>query len=349
MKIIHCSDIHLDSPLNSNLSYEKAKVRRREILLSFLSLVDYAVENEVRAVIISGDLFDSNIISSETEKTLFEKISSAENIDFLYLKGNHDLDVKFKTELPKNFKIFQDEFSTFLYDNVCIGGVPIQAENYNNVDFDNQNYNILVMHGNTDNAADEYYVNLKELKNKNIDYLALGHIHKFSQGKIDKRGVFVQSGCLDGRGFDECGQKGFVLIDTDKKSFDFIPFSSRLIEEITVDISSATSTLQIISLIEKATENITAENIVRVVLCGKIKQDVIKDVLLIKSRFDKKLFSFSLKDNSNYIYNYEDFKNDISLKGEFIRNALKSEMSETERDKVISTVLCALNSEDLPL
>ena len=83
MKIIHCSDIHLDSPLNSNFSYEKAKVRKREILLSFLSLVDFAVENDFRALIIAGDLFDSNIISSETEKTFFEKISSAENIDFL--------------------------------------------------------------------------------------------------------------------------------------------------------------------------------------------------------------------------------------------------------------------------
>lgn len=349
MKIIHCSDIHLDSPLNSNLSYEKAKVRKREILLSFLSLVDFAVENDVRAVIIAGDLFDSNIISSETEKTLFEKISSAENIDFLYLKGNHDLDVKFKTELPKNFKMFQNEFNTFCYDNVCIGSIFPTDEDYSNIDFDNKTYNILAMHGTPDNPSDEYYVNLKELKNKNIDFLALGHIHKFSLGKIDKRGVYVQSGCLDGRGFDECGQKGFVLIDTDKNSFDFIPFSSRIIEEITVDISSALSTLQIISLIENATETVAAENILRVVLCGKINKDVIKDVLLIKSHFDKKFFSFSLKDNSNYVYDYEDYKNDISLKGEFIRNALKSEMSENERDKVISTVLCALNSEELPL
>ena len=142
MKIIHCADIHLDSPLNSILSYEKAKVRKREILLSFLSLVDFAVENDVRAVIIAGDLFDSNIISSETEKTLFEKISSDENIDFLYLKGNHDFDVKFKTELPKNFKMFQNEFNSFCYDNVCIGGVFPTDEDYSNIDFDNKTLSV---------------------------------------------------------------------------------------------------------------------------------------------------------------------------------------------------------------
>lgn len=349
MKIIHCADIHLDSPLNSILSYEKAKVRKREILLSFLSLVDYAAENDVRAVIIAGDLFDGSEITFETEKTLFEKISLFPSIDFLYLKGNHDFDISFKSELPENFKIFQDEFCSFSYDNVCIGGASLGIKDYNKINFDKKSYNILAMHGNTENSSDEYYVNLNELKNKSIDYLALGHIHKFSQGKIGKRGMFVQSGCLDGRGFDECGQKGFVLIDTDKNSFDFVPFSSRIIEEISVDISSASSTLQIISLIEKAVEDIADENIVRVTLCGKIEKDVIKDIMLIKTKFDSKFFSFSLKDNSNYIYDYDEYKNDISLKGEFIRNALKSDMSENERDRVISTVLCALNSEELPL
>ena len=51
------------------------------------------------------------------------------------------------------------------------------------------------------------------LKEKNIDYLALGHIHEYSQGQIDLRGKYAYSGCLEGRGFDELGEKGFILID----------------------------------------------------------------------------------------------------------------------------------------
>ena len=53
-------------------------------------------------------------------------------------------------------------------------------------------------------------------KDLNIDYLALGHIHSYKCHKLDKRGVYCYSGCLEGRGFDECGDKGFVLLETEE-------------------------------------------------------------------------------------------------------------------------------------
>ena len=51
------------------------------------------------------------------------------------------------------------------------------------------------------------------LKNKNIDYLALGHIHGYKEAPLDGRGKYCYPGCLEGRGFDECGKKGFVLLN----------------------------------------------------------------------------------------------------------------------------------------
>ena len=53
-------------------------------------------------------------------------------------------------------------------------------------------------------------IEVYELKNKNIDYLALGHVHKYKMEKLDNRGIYCYSGCLEGRGFDECGDKGCV-------------------------------------------------------------------------------------------------------------------------------------------
>ena len=72
------------------------------------------------------------------------------------------------------------------------------------------------MHGqesDTDAKDKAEIINLKQLKNKNIDYLALGHIHTYKQSKLDNRGTYCYSGCLEGRGFDECGEKGFVLLN----------------------------------------------------------------------------------------------------------------------------------------
>ena len=50
MKIIHCSDLHLDSKLEANLDKEKAKQRRDEILYSFQNMVNFANNNDVRII-----------------------------------------------------------------------------------------------------------------------------------------------------------------------------------------------------------------------------------------------------------------------------------------------------------
>ena len=64
MKIIHTGDIHLDSKLSANLPKDKAKERGREILSTFVSMVEYAKQNDVDAILIAGDLFDTRNTSA---------------------------------------------------------------------------------------------------------------------------------------------------------------------------------------------------------------------------------------------------------------------------------------------
>ena len=66
MKIIHCADVHLDSRMLRHLSKEQAKERRNEILNTFGQMVTYAAKNDVEAIIIAGDLFDTSMISVTT-------------------------------------------------------------------------------------------------------------------------------------------------------------------------------------------------------------------------------------------------------------------------------------------
>ena len=87
MRIIHCSDLHLDSKMESNLSREQARERKRELLLTFEKMVGYAEEHEVRAIIIAGDLFDTTHISKAAAKLVEEQIAGHPDIDFLYLRG----------------------------------------------------------------------------------------------------------------------------------------------------------------------------------------------------------------------------------------------------------------------
>lgn len=349
MKIIHTGDIHLESPLDSALLTDKAVIRKNELLKTFENLVTFAIDNFVEVVIIAGDFFDCENVSRKTRQFVFDKINFAKNIDFLYLRGNHDEKVIFKTDVPKNLKILNQNFEKYEYNNVSIGLINPLSNNYNDAIFNENNYNIAVMHGSVSNEFGNYLVNLSALKNKNIDYLALGHIHKGGNGKLDDRGYYNYCGILDGRGFGEYGEKGFYLIDTGKCTVDFVKMSSRICCEVFVDITDALSNAQIKEKIEEKTRDIDERSIVRVNLTGNYNEKLIKDISFLEQCFNERFFFISIKDNSTIDIDYNSYKNDVSLKGEFIRLSLQSNLPENIKNKVITAGINALENEEINL
>ena len=100
MKIIHCADLHLDSRMTANLTKEQARERKREIIRTFTRMVEYAEKTGVRLIMISGDLFDTRNVSALARNTVRDMICTHPQIDFLYLRGNHDSD-NFLSELEE--------------------------------------------------------------------------------------------------------------------------------------------------------------------------------------------------------------------------------------------------------
>ena len=72
------------------------------------------------------------------------------------------------------------------------------------------------MHGQISAKNKPDAVNLELLKNKNIDYLALGYYHSFiGTGTGQARRLLLQAtAAWKARSYDEIGEKGFVLLDT---------------------------------------------------------------------------------------------------------------------------------------
>ena len=95
MKLIHCADLHLDSDMTSNLTKEKAKERRTELLVTFQRMITYAKENDVHHILISGDLYDKKNISSTARNVFLTAVTDNKDIIFYYLKGNHDAESLF--------------------------------------------------------------------------------------------------------------------------------------------------------------------------------------------------------------------------------------------------------------
>ena len=133
MKIIHCADLHLDSKMESNLDKEQASLRRIELVETYERMVEFAKKNDVRAILIAGDLFDKTHIRKDIKKRVVEQIIGAPEIDFYYLKGNHDRCDFMEEgidEIPSNFHMFNSEgWTSYDCEDVVITGMEINSSN----------------------------------------------------------------------------------------------------------------------------------------------------------------------------------------------------------------------------
>ena len=359
MKIIHCADLHLDSKMETNFSREKAKKRRYEILETFESMIEYAIKNKVEIVLISGDMFDTPQNQQKTIKNrVIDSIRSAKNIDFLYLQGNHDDDGFFKTmeNKPDNLKLFGKDWTSYRYKDLVVWGIEIDYEKYtdiySNLSLNENDFNLLTLHGQISKYASDRnagIINLAKLENKYIDYLALGHIHSYIKEKLDYRGVYCYPGCLEGRGFDEIGEKGFVLLDIEDGNLksEFISISKRIFYEIRVDISNYTEGKDINDMVQEKLKNIPEEDIVKLIFEGEIPEDTDIDIDYIQQKLRNKYYFSKVLDQTEIKIDYFKYEKDLSLKGEFIRKVKSLNISDKEKGKIIKMGINAIVGKEV--
>lgn len=358
MKLIHCADLHLDSKMESIMPTDLAKIRKVEILDTFRRMIDYAYINNINIIMISGDMFDSSKIQNKTKEYIIELISEHPDIDFMYLCGNHDENNFIKTLeiVPSNIKTFNDSWTSYRYGNLVITGCELNNINnqviYSSLSLNSDDINIVMLHGQEsmyDSKMDADIINLKALENKNIDYLALGHIHSYKTKRLDTRGKYAYSGCLEGRGFDECGDKGFVevVVENNKVSTSFIKFAKRTLHEVDVDISGKETLRTIEKAITDVIDPIDPDDLVKVNLVGTYTTNTKKDMIRFNQLLENKFFFGRIKDKTTIKIDIDDYKNDISLLGEFIRTTLNSDENKDIQGEIITLGLRALRGEDL--
>jgi len=351
MKLIHCADLHLDSPLEANLSKEMARERARELRDTFLRLVRYAEAEGVSAILIAGDLFDSSSVRVSTYRFFLETVAAYPSISFFYLAGNHDKGVKETAEeLPANLYCFSDEWRTYDLGEVTVTGS--ETPNEETLELDESRCNILLLHGQDRQGAgkrEKDVIRMGLLRGKGIDYLALGHIHSYRVLPIDARGTAVYSGCLEGRGFDECGECGFVLLDATatRISHRFVPFARRRLYTVEVDVEGVSSHAALEARVMEAVADVEASALVKVVLTGVRSDARLLDTQTLVERLSEKLYFAKVKDESSVRIRSEDYERDTSLRGAFVRRVLASTLTEEERRRVIACGLRALSGEEL--
>jgi DNA repair exonuclease SbcCD nuclease subunit len=390
MKLIHCADLHLDSKLNANLDKERAKERKGEILHTFERMVSYAAEHGVEAILVAGDLFDVKNISATARNTVLHNVTNHPEIMFYYLKGNHDNDnfLSRLEEIPANLKLFGPGWTTYEVagGRVAISGLELSAENVNlahaSLVLDTRKFNIVMLHGQESRGAARdkaEVIDLKAFRNKGIDYLALGHVHAYKKEKLDARGTYCYAGCLEGRGFDECGEHGFVLLDIDTESqapavggilgssvvsnaapsmtarpprysHQFVPFARQKLHEVHVDVTDCAATAE---MVDKAREELAragcgAQDLVKIVLEGMLDVECEKDLAYFLSVFRPQFYFVKAYDETTLKISMEDYLLDESLKGEYVRQVMADgSLSDEEKKIIVRYGLQAIAGEEV--
>ncbi len=345
MKIIHTADIHLDSPLTQANNRQK---RRLELLQALSNLGEYANNNNVSAIIVAGDLFDDQFATAKTVQGVADIVANSSATWFV-LKGNHGQQGNFAPyqklqQLCPQIKFFGEGWQTYSLDGVNIVGRELgnnDQQMWQQLQLPQEGYNVLVLHGDVDD--DKYgFIDKKAIATSGAHYVALGHRHAFCQHKFGKV-VGAYSGVLEPRGFDECAQTGFVVIDTDKRSLTFVSQAMRSVQTVTVDVTNVNSEIALQQSLLSATSQIPAHNYLNLLLVGALNEQL--NVENVTECLQGRFFALRIEDKTQPTFDLQKLSQELSLRGEFVRQVLQ--LPQEEQMEILKMGLTLLSGGDL--
>ncbi len=299
IKILHAADFHLDSVFSA-LPEHLASQRRSEQRQALSELAKKCETCDI--VLLSGDLFDSALVYRDTIdalKTCFASIRA----QIFIAPGNHDCLLAGSPYLTEDWGKNVHVFKKNMIERVHLESLgcdvygagycaPEQAaflESFHVVD--KNVINVMVLHAELQPISPYAPVTSHQIASSGLDYLALGHVHTRLVNTVGTT-TYAYPGCLMGRGFDECGQKGVLYAEVRKgeAQVEFLPIRSRKYEVLSVDVGE-----NALESILSALPGDCAGDCYRIFLCGE--SDPI-DIDNLHEALKHRFFSLSLRDRT---------------------------------------------------
>ncbi|MCY6370874.1 metallophosphoesterase family protein [Clostridium ganghwense] len=258
LRFIHAADIHLGSILHINYDglKEIKTLFKEAVYEAFKRICDSAIKYEVDFILLSGDIYDREIRTVKAGEFFQRqcKILKQHEINVYIIRGNHDPLGKAEElfDLPTNVYLFSSEeaetFEEYKSERLI---ARILGQSYrgkwegrkvfNSYEpIDNSVYNIGLLHTQLEPKNKNYIpCSVEELKrNENINYWALGHIHKCKLiNPISP--IIVYPGIPQGRDIGEDGIGGCLLVEVNEElssNISYIPTSTVIWKKIILRI-----------------------------------------------------------------------------------------------------------------
>lgn len=271
-EFIHCGDLHLGCYPN------RIEERYNDFFNAFIKVINYAIDNDIKLMIISGDMFHLKTINSKTLQKTIDCLTLAKNhnIEVVVIEGNHD----------KAFYVDEESWLYFLnhqqliillqtsvidgqvvltnYNGTC-GGL-LERENYRIVGLgywggatekylselakqikQSSKFTILMLHAAINRLVGQ---DMGDIKGENIlalqgkvNYIALGHIHnryEYNQFAFNP-GALENIRLKDGLTMEDKGFYHVVVNDDNSFTANHIKSNPRLIMNKAINVTGAKS------------------------------------------------------------------------------------------------------------
>ncbi|MEA4894776.1 MAG: DNA repair exonuclease [Oscillospiraceae bacterium] len=346
LKLLHAADLHLDSAFES-LSPEQAAERRQGQRELLFGIEEAAEKRGVDAVLLSGDIFESNSVKNETRRDIGSSLGAL-SCPVLIAPGNHDPyspnSVWETLRLPENIFVFKNaepecvEFkglpARFWGAGFQNAFSPPLLRGFSAPEKNDEISDVMVIHGDTGAGESDYNpISRDDLIKSGMDYVALGHIHARTPVLRAGKTAYAYPGCAEGRGFDETGEKGALLVtisDGGVKA-EFVPLNGVRYEIIRVDIGDK----DVYAAVDEAVSKLSENDCCRLILTGECGTP--PDVNALRKSLEGRLRELQIRDETVFKRDVWAQRGQDTLTGVFLDRLYimyEAAKSEGERKKI---------------
>jgi DNA repair exonuclease SbcCD nuclease subunit len=352
IKILHTADIHFDTPF-SGMTPKEALKSKEELKQVFEKIIKMTLDKEIDILLIAGDIFDNLSVNKTTLyfiKSCFENIGK---VKVFISPGNHDPfnEKSFYSIVnwPTNVHIFKGNMESVILEdlNTVVWGTGFNTSHVNKsllkdakrVDGYN---NIMVIHGEittTKEGNDYNPITEEDIARSNMDYIAIGHRHKFSEVKKIDNTYYSYSGCPQGRGFDELEDKGIVVIELKDKFVEsqFIRTSIRNYYEKEININGCFGHGEVKNkIINEIPNEERKNNFYKIILRGQVSEEFTLNEDFLQESLKDQFHYVKIIDKSEIRLDMEELIKGYSLKSIFAKKIYERlQNAETEEEREI--------------
>lgn len=309
LSFIHTADVHLDAPLQ--MLGERYELRQDDFRQTMKRICDLVREKGADFWLIAGDLLEYHGGRRSTAMFLRDLFASIAPIPVVIAPGNHDpwrADSFYQTlEWPGNVYWFTPEWGVYEFpEKSCViygwgFGQPHVYESPLDTfpgKLEGYAHHLMVLHASVlSGSGDEEHhpyapVTLQQLVQTDMDYVAMGHIHKPEQfmHPVKKQPFAAYPGSPEGLTSKEAGERNVLYGELDhdgRLQLTAIPVQSRKIRKLEIAGNGVETTEQLIDRMEQQLLEEKDSDMMYITLTGERAAHFQPPLSVLQQRFSR--------------------------------------------------------------